>query len=139
MAGPNYYSINPCPQNTRRCIVSKTVDRHPMHFHSDRFWVMSRGYGDENACLTAPIQQEGKPTLWTDVVNTLWAIENADRTVTPAWVRVRSQFRYVGAWMTHCHLQYHMDLGLLLPVLVGVDQQWPTPPSDWPEGQYDAY
>ena len=44
-----------------------------------------------------------------------------------------------GAWMTHCHLQYHMDLNLLLPVLIGVDRQWPTPPADWPLGAYTMY
>lgn len=118
------------------CIVSKTADRHPMHFHSDRFWVLGTGYGDVDACWAASVP-EGAPRLWADVIDTLWAIE--DPTLIPTWIRIRTQFRHLGAWMTHCHLQYHMDLNLLLPVLIGVDKPWPTPPADWPLGAYNMY
>lgn len=39
----------------------------------------------------------------------------------------------------HCHLQYHMDLNLILPVLIGAEQPWPVPPLDHPNGYYDMY
>lgn len=107
-----------------------------MHFHSDRFWVLGTGYGDVDACWAAPVK-EGKPTLWADVVDTLWAIE--DPVLIPTWIRVRTRFQHLGAWMAHCHLGYHMDLNLLAPVLIGVDQSWPVPPPGWPLGPYDMY
>lgn len=118
------------------CIVSRTADRHPMHFLSDRFWVLGVGYGDTDACWAASVS-EGAPAMWADVIDTLWAIEDPE--LIPTWIRIRTQFRYVGACMSHCQLQYHMDLNLLLPVLVGVDHPWPTPPADWPLGPYTMY
>ena len=76
--------------------MSKTADRHPMHVHSDRMWVLGTGYGDTDACWASPVS-EGKPTFWGDVINTLWAIEEPE--LIPTWVRIRTQFRHVGgAW-----------------------------------------
>jgi len=59
-----------------------------------------------------------------------------DLGVMPSYLKIRTRISQVGAWAIHCHLEYHMALGLIIPVLVGVDQSWPMYPIDLPMGPY---
>lgn len=62
-----------------------------------------------------------------------------DPGVMPSYVKIRTRINEVGPWAIHCHFEYHIALGLLIPVLVGVDQSWPVYPADLPLGAYMGF
>ena len=42
----------------------------------------------------------------------------------PAWVVMRYHVVNPGAWLLHCHIQTHLDGGMAMAILDGVDT-WP--------------
>ncbi|CAF2030985.1 unnamed protein product [Rotaria magnacalcarata] len=79
---------------------------HPFHLHGHDFWIIATSdYPQaEQLYRTAYIQR--------DVVS------------VPAsgWAKIRFLANNPGAWLLHCHIEWHMDAGLILAFIVGPDQ-----------------
>ncbi|CAF1046782.1 unnamed protein product [Rotaria sp. Silwood1] len=76
---------------------------HPFHSHGYNFWIISTSENPqaENLYRGAYLQR--------DVVS------------VPAngWVKIRLLANNPGAWLFHCHIEWHMDAGLAAAFIVG--------------------
>jgi FtsP/CotA-like multicopper oxidase with cupredoxin domain len=102
---------------------------HPIHKHSNRAFIIGQGEGifewksiaeaaaasPENFNLRTPPYRDG-------------FVVPATR-FKPAWVAVRYHVVNPGAWMLHCHIQSHLNGGMAMVILDGVDA-WPEVPDD---------
>ncbi|CAF2450056.1 unnamed protein product [Rotaria sp. Silwood2] len=88
-------------------LLENTDDgEHPFHLHGHNFWIISTSdYPQaEQLYRGAYIQR--------DVVS------------VPAlgWAKIRFLANNPGAWLFHCHIEWHMNAGLILAFLVGPDE-----------------
>ncbi|OJJ54694.1 hypothetical protein ASPSYDRAFT_49808 [Aspergillus sydowii CBS 593.65] len=94
---------------------SMDVMGHPMHLHGHKFWVLGSGTG------SFPY------TSATDAPEPLLNLRNPpyrDTTNLPAsgWAVIRYATDNPGAWILHCHIQWHMLSGMELVLVEGQDQ-----------------
>lgn len=102
---------------------------HPIHKHSNRAFIIGVGEGEFN---------------WTSVAEAAAAVPEDFNFVTPpyrdgfvvpptarkpSWVAVRYHVVNPGAFLLHCHIQSHLNGGMAMVILDGVDQ-WPSVPDD---------
>lgn len=95
---------------------------HPVHLHGYGFQVIDIGSYDHynnhksffsNAKHLPPIK---------------------DTIILPynGFVRLRFRACNPGYWLMHCHLEYHMHIGMTLTIKVGSFADMPTPPTQFP-------
>ncbi|KAL4948316.1 Cupredoxin [Aspergillus filifer] len=104
---------------------------HPMHKHSNKFFVI--GHGDQ-------------PFLWNSVAEAMEEIPQnfnfetpqlRDTFATPiapgpwgSWLAIRYHVVNPGPFLLHCHLQMHQSGGMALAMIDGVDD-WPDVPEEY--------
>ncbi|KAI8711484.1 hypothetical protein NCS52_01412000 [Fusarium sp. LHS14.1] len=98
-------------------ISSKSMDTmgHPIHLHGHKFWLLGFGVGD---------------FLYTDVTDAPKDLINLedppyrDTIGLPSqgWIALRYVTDNPGAWMLHCHLQWHAVVGMAVVLVEGEDQ-----------------
>ncbi|CAF4449791.1 unnamed protein product [Rotaria sp. Silwood2] len=79
---------------------------HPFHLHGHSFWIISTSENPQAEQLYrgAYIQR--------DVVSVPGS----------GWAKIRFLANNPGAWLFHCHIEWHMDAGLILAFLVGPNE-----------------
>ncbi|KAJ4359831.1 uncharacterized protein N0V89_000387 [Didymosphaeria variabile] len=103
---------------------------HPIHKHSNKGFIIGQGEGNFTWNSVAQAAAE-KPENFN-----LVSPPFRDGFVTPAsatgptWLAVRYQVVNPGAFMLHCHIQSHMDGGMSMVILDGVDE-WPEVPKGY--------
>ncbi|KAL1962400.1 hypothetical protein VTN77DRAFT_9739 [Rasamsonia byssochlamydoides] len=101
---------------------------HPFHKHSTKFFVIGSGVGPWNYSSVAEAMQYIPENF--NLVNP----PMRDTYTTPAsldgesWLAVRYQVVNPGAFLLHCHIQVHLDGGMALALLDGIDE-WPEVPE----------
>ncbi|KAJ5144445.1 CAZyme family AA1 [Penicillium atrosanguineum] len=109
------------PSNSTIDIIMKIADDsmdtmgHPMHLHGHNFWVLGSGKG--------PFPYDTA----TDAPKSLINLQNPpyrDTTDLPSsgWAVIRYVTDNPGAWIFHCHIQWHMLSGMALVLVEGQDQ-----------------
>jgi FtsP/CotA-like multicopper oxidase with cupredoxin domain len=103
---------------------------HPIHKHSNGVFILGAGEGMFD---------------WTSVAQAAVAIPQNFNLVTPAyrdgfvvppsglkptWLAVRYQVVNPGPFMLHCHIQSHLNGGMSMVILDGVDE-WPQVPEEY--------
>lgn len=103
---------------------------HPIHKHSNRVFILGAGVGAFN---------------WTSVAEAAAAMPKNFNLVTPpyrdgfvvpptglqpVWLAVRYHVVNPGAFMLHCHIQSHLNGGMAMVMLDGVDN-WPEVPEEF--------
>jgi len=88
---------------------------HPMHLHGHKFWILGTG---EGAFPYSSVQ---------DVPSSLVNLDDPpyrDTVELPAsgWAVVRYVSDNPGAWLLHCHLQWHLLSGMALVLVEGEDR-----------------
>ncbi|KAF4469744.1 hypothetical protein FALBO_3355 [Fusarium albosuccineum] len=98
-------------------ISNKSMDvmGHPMHLHGHKFWVLGSGNG------SFPYSSA------TDAPKALINLRDPpyrDTTGLPSegWAVIRYVTDNPGAWMFHCHLQWHAVVGMAVVLVEGGDQ-----------------
>merc|ERR1712169_4662 len=98
-------------------ISDQSLDKmgHPIHLHGHKFWVLGSGEGSFSYATTAEAP--------ADLLN----LENPpyrDTTGLPSrgWVVIRYLTDNPGAWIFHCHLQWHIVVGMAVVLVEGGDQ-----------------
>ncbi|KAG9650909.1 hypothetical protein KCU64_g8903, partial [Aureobasidium melanogenum] len=88
---------------------------HPMHLHGHKFWVLGSGVGS----FPFASVQDAPPSL----IN-LRDPPYRDTTSLPSqgWAVIRYVTDNPGAWMFHCHLQWHIVVGMAMVLVEGGDQ-----------------
>ncbi|KAF5712261.1 Cupredoxin [Fusarium mundagurra] len=88
---------------------------HPIHLHGHKFWVLGSGEGSfpYAAVTDAP----------EDLIN-LRNPPYRDTMGLPSqgWAAIRYVTDNPGAWMFHCHLQWHVVVGMAMVLVEGGDQ-----------------
>jgi FtsP/CotA-like multicopper oxidase with cupredoxin domain len=102
---------------------------HPIHKHTNKGFILGSGEGEFN---------------WTSVAEAAAAIPQNFDLVTPAfrdgfvvpesgreptWLAVRYHVVNPGTWLLHCHIQSHLNGGMAMVILDGVDV-WPDVPDE---------
>jgi FtsP/CotA-like multicopper oxidase with cupredoxin domain len=111
-------------------VVSLGQPPHPIHKHSNKGFIIGQGEGAFN---------------WTTVAEAAAAIPQNFNLVTPplrdgfvtpptvagpTWLVVRYHVVNPGAFMLHCHIQSHLNGGMAMVMLDGVDE-WPEVPDEF--------
>lgn len=88
---------------------------HPMHLHGHKFWILGSGNGSfpYNSIADAP----------QSLIN-LRNPPYRDTTDLPVsgWVAIRYVTDNPGAWLLHCHIQWHLVSGMALVLVEGEDK-----------------
>ncbi|CAH8338231.1 unnamed protein product [Eruca vesicaria subsp. sativa] len=90
-----------------------TAESHPMHLHGFNFFVLGYGFGNYD-----PVRDARKLNL----VNP--QMRNTVGVPPGGWVVLRFIANNPGAWMFHCHMDAHMQYGIMMAFIV---QNGPTP------------
>lgn len=103
---------------------------HPIHKHGNRMYQIGSGSGAFN---------------WTSTEEAIKHIPEQFNLVNPprrdafaslptatevSWVIVRYHVTNPGAWLLHCHINNHMNGGMMMVIQDGVDA-WPTVPEEY--------
>merc|ERR1711939_122430 len=88
---------------------------HPMHLHGHKFWILGSGEGD---FPYSSVQ---------DVPSSLANLDDPpyrDTVELPAsgWAVIRYVSDNPGAWLLHCHIQWHLVSGMALVLVEGGDR-----------------
>ena len=103
----NQYSV-PYGAVVEMYIVSQDEGEHPFHMHGHNFWVVATSANQQAASLYA------NNYVIRDTVSIPAAIADLDgNIVQPGWVRIRFIANNPGVWLFHCHIEWHMDAGLV--------------------------
>ena len=105
---------------------------HAIHKHANKYWRIGGGFGlwkyssVEEAIEAEPqsFNLKNPPyrdTFLTDFKGTMWTV-------------LRYQVTIPGAWLLHCHFETHLDNGMAMAILDGVDT-WPEVPPEYAPGQ----
>lgn len=103
---------------------------HPIHKHGNKAFILGAGEGNftwstvaeaatampQNFNLVNPSYRDGFVTL-----------PSVDK---PTWLAVRYKVENPGVWMLHCHIQSHLNGGMAVVILDGVDE-WPEVPDQY--------
>jgi FtsP/CotA-like multicopper oxidase with cupredoxin domain len=107
---------------------------HPIHKHSNKFFVVGSGMGTWNYSSVAEAMKAipqnfnlVNPPI-RDTYPTLPAIPTSD-----SWLVLRYQVVNPGAFLVHCHIQVHLEGGMALALLDGIDE-WPHVPVRYLNG-----
>jgi FtsP/CotA-like multicopper oxidase with cupredoxin domain len=102
---------------------------HPIHKHSNRAFILGAGEGHFNwkSVAEAAAAVPDNFNLVTPPFRDGFVVPGSGR--TPTWLVVRYQVINPGAFLLHCHIQSHLNGGMAMVILDGVDK-WPDVPSD---------
>ncbi|GKZ51337.1 hypothetical protein AbraIFM66951_005484 [Aspergillus brasiliensis] len=111
-------------------VRSAPQPEHPIHKHSNKFFYLGSGQGEWKYPSVAEAMRDmpdsfnlHNPPLF-DTLATPAAISD------PAWTAVRYHVVNPGAFVVHCHIQVHINGGMSLAVLDGIDA-WPQIPAEY--------
>ncbi|CAG8646099.1 5917_t:CDS:2, partial [Ambispora leptoticha] len=101
----NLYTLNKPGEVIQIVLQNLMGGEHPFHLHGHNFWVLGTGLNETF--------KQGVSTL-----NTRTAIKR-DTVVLPSagWLAIRFVADNPGAWMLHCHIEWHLQLGLVAQFL----------------------
>ncbi|PWY90054.1 laccase TilA [Aspergillus heteromorphus CBS 117.55] len=103
---------------------------HPIHKHSNKFFVIGQGNGTWNYSSVAEAMRYIPGSF--NFINP----QIRDTFTTPVsvtedtWLALRYQVVNPGAFLLHCHIQVHLSGGMALAILDGVDE-WPVIPEKY--------
>ena len=89
-------------------ILNLSDDVHPFHMHGTKFQVVQRANGTKGEMPKMPeVNEEQKNPIRRDTVR------------LEAWGSVTIRFRAVnpGAWILHCHMDWHLAAGMAMVVV----------------------
>ncbi|KAL4880986.1 Cupredoxin [Aspergillus karnatakaensis] len=103
---------------------------HPIHKHSNKFFVIGQGEGKWNYSSVAEALQHipGSFNLQAPQIRDTFITPPA--ATGPTWLAVRYHVVNPGAFLFHCHIQIHHSGGMALAVLDGIDE-WPEIPEEF--------
>ncbi|GLT89488.1 hypothetical protein SLE2022_074670 [Rubroshorea leprosula] len=102
------------------------VENHPMHIHGFNFHVLAQGFGNYDP---------SKHQKLFNLVNP--QIRNTIAVPVGGWAVIRFTANNPGVWLTHCHLDAHISVGLATAFVVEngptPSTTLPPPPADLPQ------
>ncbi|KAL5022049.1 hypothetical protein ScPMuIL_001204 [Solemya velum] len=108
----------------------EVMDNHPMHLHGHTFAVVAMEKLGESTTVdyVKNLDKAGKiqRNLMDPVIKDTVTVPDGGYTI------VRFTARNPGFWLFHCHLAFHMEMGMGLILQVGEPGDMVSPPQDFP-------
>jgi FtsP/CotA-like multicopper oxidase with cupredoxin domain len=103
---------------------------HPIHKHGVKMYQIGAGVGPfEWESVNEAIEE--RPELFNLVDPPMRdAFASPPTEMDVAWIAVRYHVTDPGPWLLHCHINNHLDGGMMLVIQDGVDA-WPTVPEQY--------
>ncbi|KAL4873882.1 hypothetical protein BDV12DRAFT_207570 [Aspergillus spectabilis] len=103
---------------------------HPIHKHSNKFFVIGQGEGKWNYSSVVEALQHIPESfnLQTPHIRDTFATPPA--ATGPTWLAIRYHVINPGAFLLHCHIQIHQSGGMAVALLDGIDE-WPEIPDEY--------
>lgn len=103
---------------------------HPIHKHSNKFFVIGQGEGAWNYSSVAEAMEYIPESfnLKTPQIRDTYITPAAS--TGPTWLALRYHVINPGAFLLHCHVQVHLSGGMALAMLDGIDK-WPEIPTEY--------
>lgn len=106
---------------------------HPWHLHGHSFWVVGQGHGEwTGSDAQVAGLKEGAGAVYRDTV-TLTSDNSASPYVDAepcGWAVIRFVANNPGAWPLHCHISWHVPMGMQA-VFWYADGSIPAPPENF--------
>eukprot|EP01035_Chromulina_nebulosa_P020574 gene20574-26680_t len=109
-------------------------EQHPWHLHGNYFWVLGTGSGEYNADNDESQLNTYDPVYVDTVVNyptNYGASRNNVTTAYPSnagkpcgWSVIRFVADNPGMWLFHCHIDWHLVLGMAIVFNVSTNRLW---------------
>ncbi|PIK55769.1 hypothetical protein BSL78_07329 [Apostichopus japonicus] len=115
---------------------------HPMHLHGYSFRVVAM----EKLGLSTSLEEVMEMDKAGNITRNLQAAPLKDTVIVPdgGYTILRFEANNPGWWLFHCHLEFHVEIGMSLVIHVGDDDDLPEKPEnfpkcyDWPRMTSDA-
>lgn len=104
-------------------LVNTMNDQHPMHMHTHTPWVVASGQASRDAIFSGDISSLSK--LSGPIKRDTYTVPpcNVDAStgecVDVGFIVLRFVTDNPGAWMIHCHVEWHMDIGMSMLFIEG--------------------
>ncbi|GAB5593874.1 hypothetical protein Unana1_08774 [Umbelopsis nana] len=100
-------------------LINNDLNEHPFHFHGHTFYVLGWGNETYNDAVDRPKFNTKNPL-------------RRDTSTVPGggWTVFRYKADNTGIWALHCHIEWHVEAGLLVQL---ADQSWNIPLLDIPD------
>lgn len=95
---------------------------HPIHLHGMAFQVIDMGTRE---------QYESGQTAFANATH-LPVVKDTVTLPSGGFLRIRFKACNPGYWLFHCHLEYHMDPGMMAILIVGNRTDTLSPPAHFP-------
>ena len=95
----------------RLVIYNVFAMHHPMHLHGHNFWVLAAGRGTWDGKITNPSNPQRRDTQ----------IVQPGTVESPGYIVLEFEANNPGVWPLHCHMSYHVSVGLLMNVVVSLE------------------
>ncbi|KAL2818390.1 multicopper oxidase-domain-containing protein [Aspergillus granulosus] len=103
---------------------------HPIHKHSNKFFVIGEGQGKWNYSSVAEAVQIIPESFNFENPQIRDTFVTPPSAGTPTWLALRYHVVNPGAFLLHCHIQVHLSGGMALALLDGIDE-WPEIPKEY--------
>eukprot|EP01113_Clastostelium_recurvatum_P003154 TRINITY_DN1136_c3_g1_i1.p1 TRINITY_DN1136_c3_g1~~TRINITY_DN1136_c3_g1_i1.p1 ORF type:complete len:694 (-),score=130.20 TRINITY_DN1136_c3_g1_i1:8-2089(-) len=122
---PSYLNIYQIEKDAVvQLIINNPTGEHPFHLHGYNFWVLGRGDdGPYDEVIHGPLLNTKDPISR----DTISVSHNGEKN-TSGWLVLRFKASNPGVWFFHCHIEWHLEMGLAAIFLVdpdGIRAQYP--------------
>ena len=114
-------------------VASAGQPPHPIHKHSNKFFVIGQGDGEWNYSSVAEAIQHVPESFNLETPQIRDTFTTPAASTGPTWLVIRYQVVNPGAFLLHCHIQVHLTGGMALALIDGVDA-WPEVPPEYLHG-----
>ena len=105
---PEWNVYNYGSNNSMRIILTNpTANHHPMHLHGHNYWVLAQGTGTWDGEITNPQNPLRRDTH----------ILAPGSAANPTYLVIEFEANNPGVWALHCHIAWHVSLGLYVNIL----------------------
>ncbi|CAG8903245.1 unnamed protein product [Penicillium egyptiacum] len=101
---------------------------HAVHKHANKFWRLGSGEGIWNYSSIGEAMADHPENF--NLVNPPYRDTFIAEFTGAMWVVLRYQVTSPGAWLLHCHFEMHLENGMAMAILDGVDK-WPEVPEEY--------
>ena len=111
---------------------------YPIHKHSNKAYIIGSGNGIFNYTSVAEAMRHmpaGTFNLQTPPLRDSFVTPSV--LLGPAWIALRYHSANPGAWFLHCHTQTHLEGGIAMTIMDGIDA-WPDVPAEYGVVNYDS-
>ncbi|KAL4951520.1 multicopper oxidase-domain-containing protein [Aspergillus filifer] len=103
---------------------------HPIHKHSNKFFVIGQGEGKWNYTSVAEAVKHIPESFNFETPQIRDSYATLPAATGPTWLAIRYHVVNPGAFLLHCHIQIHQSGGMAIALLDGIDE-WPEIPEEY--------